>query len=205
MIGQKYEKLTVVERLKGSVYKCICDCGNDKLIKVGHFNAGYAKSCGCHVERHNKYKSKEHISWGNMIARCHNKNNKRFKDYGAKGIIVCDRWRESFKYFYDDMGDCPDGFQIDRIDNLGIYEPTNCRWVSAKENSATRSNSKIYVINGQEFKSARDAASKFGVCGHTIMAWCEGRRARDFLEKKNEYVERFYPAREGCSIKHVYG
>lgn len=205
MIGQKYEKLTVVQRLKGSVYRCLCDCGNERLINVGHFNSGYAKSCGCHVERHNKYKSREHISWGNMIARCHNKNNKRFKDYGAKGIVVCERWRNSFKDFYDDMGDCPEGFQIDRENNLGIYEPGNCRWVSPKDNAANRSTSKVYVINGEEYKSTIDAAIKHGVNTSTIFAWCEGRKVRDYLAKKKEYVERIYPPKDGCTTRYVYG
>lgn len=208
MIGKRYENLVVVNVLKGSFVECLCDCGSKKIIRKGHFNAGYYKSCGCHSERHGHWKnnnrSREYVSWGNMIARCHNKKNKRYKDYGGKGIHVCDRWRKSFKSFYEDLGDCPDGFQIDRINNLIGYFPGNCRWVSPKNNMANRNKTMIYVIGNEKFESCSDAAKRFGVSESTISAWCVGRKTRDYLAKKKTYVERFYKPKEGCGVEHIY-
>jgi hypothetical protein len=187
MLPSKVEMLKPVEALKNSKLRCVCDCGNERVVSVGHFNTKKIKSCGCHVLRHGKHKSKEYISWSNMMARCHNPKNKRFKDYGGKGIVVCDRWKKFF-YFYADMGDCPDGYQIDRINNKGIYEPSNCRWVTPKQNMSNRNISKKYVIDGIEYQSSIEAAYKIGVSPNTIIAWCCGRQVKN----------KFYPPKNGC-------
>jgi hypothetical protein len=188
--GKRVEKLLAIERIAGSKVRCLCDCGNEKILSIGHFNTGLMKSCGCHVKRHWMHKSREYASWGNMIARCHNKNNKRYKDYGAKGIVVCERWRNSFKAFFDDMGKCPPKMQIDRIDNNGIYEPKNCRWVTAKENMSNRKNSVEYIIYGNIYKSSTDAAAILNISTSTVIAWCKGRIAEG----------RYYPPKQNCSV-----
>lgn len=200
MIGARHGMLVVKERLKGSKLVCECDCGNERIIYVGHLNAGYFSSCGCHVNRHGHGKhgkrSREYISYHNMIARCTKPTNKRFKDYGGAGITVCDRWLQSFTDFLDDMGACPEGYQIDRKDNTKGYAPDNCRWVSRKKNQANRSVSKIYVINSNEFHSAQEAADHYGVNSNTIIHWC-GLRKR----KGGGY----YAAKDGCHWRSVYG
>lgn len=186
--------LSAVERLKGSKYRCICDCGKERVISVGHFNTGKHSSCGCshwHGHAANKAKSREYITYHNMMARCYKPHNKRYCDYGAKGIIVCERWRESFQNFLDDMGVCPAGFQIDRIDNAKSYSPENCRWVSPKENMANRSISKIWTVFGREYMSTTDAAKEHSVSVHTIRAWCAGRVAEG----------RYYAPKPGCSVR----
>jgi hypothetical protein len=189
----KVGMLTVVSRLPGSKYLCKCDCGNEKIVSVGHFNTGLYKTCGCQRHGHGGKgkRSREYIAYHNMIARCHKPGNKRYVDNGAKGIVVCDKWRESFKSFIADMGPCPAGFQIDRIDNSGSYRPDNCRWVSPKENAANRSVTKIWSVFGEEFKSSTDAAKSNSVSPHTIIAWCQGRTAEG----------RFYPPKQGCSVR----
>lgn len=75
--------------------------------------------------------------WRALHDRCYNKNQVAYKWYGARGIAVCERWK-SFKAFLEDMGVPPKGFEIDRIDNDGNYEPGNCRWVTHKENCNNR-------------------------------------------------------------------
>lgn len=190
--------LQAIERLPGSLYRCICDCGNERLVKVGHFNSGKIKSCGCHAGRHGhagSKRSRTYISYHNMMARCHKPENKRYKDYGAKGIFVCDRWRDSFHNFLDDMGECPEGETIDRIDNNKGYEPGNCRWATRSKNQRNRSVSKIWIVNGFSFETMADASREFNVSISTIRAWCQGRTSEG----------RWYPPREGCSVMGRYG
>lgn len=194
MIGKKIFKLTAVERLAGSKYRCVCDCGNERIMHVGHFNSGYAKSCGCHVIRHGKSNSREQMSYSNMMARCHNPKNKRYKDYGEKGIFVCDEWRNNFYQFYLDMGDCPSGYQIDRIDNRKGYSKENCRWVDAKTNMNNRSISVTWIVYGKRFQTTIEAAKHFNVSTSTITAWCKGRTAEG----------RYYKPKEGCSYEKLY-
>jgi hypothetical protein len=208
MIGKRVEMLVVIAKIPGGKLVCKCDCGNEKVIRTGHFNTGSMKSCGCHVERHGKAsanaRSREYVSWGNMVARCHNPKNKRYKDYGDRGIIVCQEWRDSFATFYADMGDCPEGFQIDRENNNGIYEPGNCRWVSAKNNMANRGVSKIYVINGDKFASLLDASKRLNVSQATIRAWCEGRLVKHLTHKSRMKKDSYYPPKLGCFVENIY-
>ena len=87
--------------------------------------------------RHHKSETQAYRTWQHMKSRCLNPKTVRYKNYGGRGISVCDRWQD-FKNFYADMGDRPPGLQIDRIDNDGNYEPGNCQWVTPKENSNNR-------------------------------------------------------------------
>lgn len=195
--GKRVGKLVATEWLKGSKYVCQCDCGNTRTVSVGHFNAEYFKDCGCSKHGHacgNENRSREYNSWSNMMQRCHNPKNKRYKDYGEKGIVVCDRWKESFKDFITDMGKCPDKYQIDRIDNNGIYEPDNCRWVSAKDNIANRGDARRYIVDGKVYESSTAAREDLGVSTATIRAWCIGRKVGD----------KFYPPKNNCYVESKY-
>jgi hypothetical protein len=129
-----------------------------------------------------------------MVARCHKESNKRYSDYGGKGIRVCERWRESFENFIEDMGECPDGFQIDRIDNTLGYSPDNCRWVSRKTNMRNKRNTYRWFVLGKWYESSMQAAEHIGVNSNTIVAWCAGRTVKG----------RYYKPKNGCFRERRY-
>lgn len=148
LTGQRFGRLTVTgrsnENRNGRVFwDCVCDCG--KHISVSSANIGRTvNSCGClRSENTSKMKTihgnrntKLYGVWCSMKSRCHNPNTKSYKTYGAIGIEVCREWREDFAAFYkwSVNNGYKEGLQIDRIDNQKGYEPSNCRWVTRKEN-----------------------------------------------------------------------
>ena len=97
------------------------------------------------AKQHKLYKTREYKTWESMKHRCYQKGNASYKNYGAKGIIVCDRWVHSPEVFVKDMGKQPDGTTLDRIDSNGIYEPDNCRWATHTEQARNSSVSKLTV------------------------------------------------------------
>lgn len=148
MIGKKYGLLTVISEIKERnknghiLYNVICDCGKEKKVLGASLRSGGSRSCNkCNLltGSHGMWKSKEFSIWGSMKDRCYNPNNPRYKNYGGRGIIVCNDWIKSFKKFYLDMGDS-NGLSIDRIDVNGNYELSNCRWSNSKTQARNRTN-----------------------------------------------------------------
>ena len=125
-------------------------------MTASNLTKGHTTSCGCiryarlkeSLTKHGQSKTNTFRTWIAMRQRCGDKKNKRYKDYGGRGIAVCDRWEESFINFSKDMGNQPDGHVIDRIDNNGNYEASNCRWVTQRQSQRNRRNNHILTING---------------------------------------------------------
>jgi hypothetical protein len=142
---------------------CKCDCGKTKIICSQSLRAG-TQSCGCiRIEElkgraiHRKCNTNTYRTWKSMIQRCTNSNFTKYPRYGGRGITVCDEWK-TFSRFYEDMGDRPIGFQLDRIDNNKGYSKGNCRWASIKTQARNRSNNRMIEINGES---------------KTMAEWCE--------------------------------
>jgi hypothetical protein len=111
---------------------------------------------------HGQSHRRTYWSWQAMKSRCYDPNHKHYARYGGRGIQVCDRWQLSFLDFLADMGECPPKHGIDRIDNNGNYEPSNCRWASNTQQSRNRSSNHRITINGVT-KCLTDWSEEYGI------------------------------------------
>lgn len=156
MINKKFGKLTVIEECEErqrryKCYKCKCECGNTVIVRGDNLRNGHTKTCGCNKYKnliydikHGKTDTRLYSIWNGMKSRCYNKNNKSYKHYGTRGITICDEWLYDFQTFYDwaMSHNYSDDLTIDRIDNDGNYEPSNCRWADWITQNNNRSNNK---------------------------------------------------------------
>ncbi len=176
LVGQTYYRLTVVSRAENSKrgqrrWLCKCECGNDVTVLGTQLRNGHTKSCGClsrdRVTKHGLCKSSEYIIWQQMKERCYNVKKESHKRYGARGITVCDRWRESFENFLADMGPRPAGMSLDRIDNNGNYEPGNCRWADNETQYRNRRQTVWIEFNGEKL-CQKDWAKRYNIDEATL-------------------------------------
>lgn len=162
--NQVFGKLTVLSRVSATGqahWLCRCSCGNTTVSPGYELRKGLIKSCGCskieqmsklnykHGHSKSNSRSREYSAWLNMKNRCYLPSKPDYSRYGALGITVCDRWLSSFENFLSDMGICPEGYSIDRINFSGNYEPSNCRWADAKTQSNNRKNILQITYNGK--------------------------------------------------------
>jgi len=160
--GQRFGRLIVVSRTDNAKgghtrWLCRCDCGTKKVISSCNLKSGHTKSCGClqkersiegstkHGHTSGAFTSQTYNCWVCMIYRCSDLSNKH---YGGRGIMVCRRWRK-FENFLKDMGECPEGHSIDRIDNDGNYEPGNCKWATRQEQARNKRNNHLITHDGR--------------------------------------------------------
>lgn len=172
LTNTKQGKLTIINQIDKWNYNCECECGNKKIISYNHLTrlGRPTLSCGCLRGskskelnlrfKHGKLNTKEYRSWQSMIARCYYNKYDHYYLYGGRGITVCDRWKNSFLDFLEDVGEMPKDqrYTLDRIFSDGNYEPNNVKWSTNEEQANNRRNN-IKVFYKGETKS--------------IKAWCE--------------------------------
>lgn len=162
--GRVFGRLTVLYRVpstaRDAVWLCRCECGAQVPVRSNKLRTGNTQSCGCYRREvtapaqgrkgrtHGKTRTPTYSVWRGMLARCYTEDHIGYRWYGARGIRVCNRWA-SFECFLEDMGEQPDGMQIDRIDNDGNYEPGNCRWATPTQNMRNRSDTVRHEFMGQ--------------------------------------------------------
>lgn len=178
MIGKKFGRLTVIRAAETGRWVCSCECGNEKTYYRGNLTSGSTLSCGCLRAERAETLTKKHgmcdhpayVTWNAIRTRCTNEKNSHYKDYGARGIKMCDRWRNSFNDFWEDMGPTWQiGLTIDRIDNDGNYELSNCQWATSMTQANNRRSNVVIETPDGEMNIAI-AARRYGLQPGTIRA-----------------------------------
>lgn len=173
MLGQRFGSRTIIEELEERkngyiMYKVQCDCG-DIVILNGSYLRSRERPCKCCSAKLHTKKGKDHYAykhgmakrtsgkdriysiWVAMRQRCNDVNDQQYADYGGRGIKVCPEWNE-FMQFYIDMGERPEGMQLDRTDNDGNYCKENCKWVDRIVQANNRRSNRIHSVNGKSIK-----------------------------------------------------
>lgn len=163
MIGLRFNRFVVIaelptRQLRKRVYQCRCDCGEERNVVGSNLRNGNSASCGCfksdqiHDAKflHGRCQiDPTYLCWSSMRSRCNDANGHKFSRYGGRGIKVCERWG-SFNAFLADMGERPSRLHtLDRKDNNGNYELSNCRWATAKEQGRNRSTTRMVTAFGE--------------------------------------------------------
>jgi hypothetical protein len=181
LVGRTFGRLTVLNecetRMIGKTikrsrvfWKCQCKCGTSVFVESSHLKVGDTNSCGCIRKelgyarrKHGRSHTIEHNTWQRMKQRCYNPNDRRFASYGGRGITVCDRWKNSFDHFLQDMGNSPSPrHSLDRLDNNGHYEPANCRWATNTEQCRNTRRNRLLTHRGKT-QSVADWSDETGI------------------------------------------
>lgn len=159
--------------------RCKCICGKIKVIRKQKFTSKSTISCGCMKGKkikeasitHGMSNTRTYRCWASMITRCTNKKIPQFKNYGGRGIRVCERWVNSFENFLSDMWECPSKeHSIDRIEVNENYEPSNCKWSTTLEQCNNKTNNVKYLYNG-ELLSVTEISRITGITRSRISNW----------------------------------
>jgi len=158
-IGDVFGRLTIINEANSRHHwVCICACGTKCEVMKRHLQSGKTSSCGClhreqlanRVRTHGASETVTYARWRSMRARCMLPNSKSFPKYGAKGITVCDRWKDSFENFLSDMGECPSpSMTVERLNNSLGYSPDNCKWATRTEQNRNTSSNRMLTFRGE--------------------------------------------------------
>lgn len=158
--GQKFGRLTTLslaDRVGHNLsWNCQCDCGASVVVLASNLSRGNTKSCGCLRQEVSRRRLIKHDlsgttvfwTWQEMLRRCRDPKNPAYKNYGARGILVCERW-DSFDAFFADMGHPPKGLTLERIDNDAGYSPQNCKWATRKAQARNTRRNRFVEIGGE--------------------------------------------------------
>jgi hypothetical protein len=167
LLALRLDSMTRTSHTTITKWWCRCECGNELAVRRNGLVSGNSKTCGCSRRdkppnyRHGMSGSGTIISWKSMIQRCTNHKHPAFRNYGARGITVCERWL-LFENFLADMGHRPDGFTLERKNNNLGYSPDNCKWATrAEQNANTRTN--INLTHGGETHNISEWSRKLGM------------------------------------------
>ena len=182
LTGQKFGKLTAIKRTENAKDKhaqwiCKCDCGNITIVQSSCLKRGHTKSCGCirHEpptnKTHGKSRTRLYTIWRAIIERCYNPQHKHYKNYGGRGIAICEEWLNDTQAFFKwaiESGYRED-LTIDRIDANGNYEPSNCRWATRKEQANNRRGNHLVTYNGK-IQTIAQLADEIGMDSNVLRA-----------------------------------
>lgn len=177
LIGQKFGRLMVIseapKQKRCIQWNCLCDCGAKTIVSTSNLRAGYTKSCGClHLEiislrngTHHQTKTRLFHIWMGMKARCQNPNSPAWENYGGRGIRVCGEWLSNFESFakWAKAHGYDDSLSLDRINVNGNYDPSNCRWTTARQQA--RNTRKNVFYKG---RCLADWCNELGISNRTV-------------------------------------
>lgn len=179
LTGKRFGKLTVISRAENigvkTAWNCVCDCGKSVVVISNSLKTGNTKSCGCLSRKHGGTNTRLYVVWRGMIDRCYKPYVERYKNYGGRGITVCDEWHDfaNFREWaiasgYDENAkhyDCT----IDRIDVNGNYCPSNCRWISMNEQMQNTKRTHYITVNRERMNLSK-ASKKYNISVATLLA-----------------------------------
>ncbi len=172
--GKQFGRLTAVKPVEQThkkewIWLCTCECGNEAKVPTSRLQTKTGtRSCGCSRKKLNAVKSTKFV-WRKMIDRCYNSSCPNYKDYGGRGITVCDRWLNSFDAFLEDMGEKPKNLTIERKDNSKNYSPENCKWATRKEQANNRRCNRLFSLNGKT-QSLKQWSEELDISYNTLFA-----------------------------------
>jgi hypothetical protein len=162
--NRKFGKLIAVEKSHsgkyGMVWRCKCECGAIHHASAAELSRNRVQSCGCSQIKHFQSHTKTWRIWVQMRQRCDNERNKNYLHYGKRGIYYSPQWQD-FINFVADMGECPAGMSLERIDNDKGYSKENCKWATSFQQSRNKRTNKFYTYNGERL-CLRDWEKKLG-------------------------------------------